>query len=321
MMLFTKRSFNFNLLILLHSINQSVAVAFSSRSPLIGSNKILNHNLVPSSSARSYGGFNRKFLYPTKRNYVYLNYKEAYGIRYDPSENEDANRFSLPQMEAPDESNAEGELGTMKPVEEPPAMSPSEVIPVAPEATDAPAVPDLNEPMPTEVTVSETTTECITEKVPTDAANMEANESSLSQTTIRKPTIAFTALNHRNSNKSKNNTTQIVRPISSIRETLNLIRKRVKQWFSSGVDLNAPLVNGQRFLNIFNIIKFENSECTSTQEMLEEMSGTCYHDYQCTEMGGTSIGECADGLGVCCICMSPKGIQENPFNPIKFPSV
>lgn len=297
MMLLTKRSFN--LLILLHSINQSGAVAFSSTS---SSNKILNHNSVPSSSARSYGGVSRKFLYPTKRNYLYLNYKETYGIRYDPNENEDENRFSLPQMEAP----AEAEIETMNPPEEPSAMNPSEVVPDPPVATNAPLAPESNEPMPTEATVSETSTECITEATPSEAANMKTNESSLSQTTIRKPIIAFTVLNHKNSIKSKNNTSQIVRPISSIRETLNLIRKRVKQWFSSGVDLNAPLINGQRFLNIFNIIKFENSECTSTQEMLEEMTGTCYHEYQCTEMGGTSIGECADGLGVCCICMSSK---------------
>lgn len=312
MMLLMKRSFN--LLILLHSINQSAAVAFSSTS---SSNKNLKHNMVASSSARSSGGASRKFLYPTNINYVYLNYKEAYGIRYDPSENEDANRFSLPQMEAPDESNAEGESGTMKPAEEPPASNAPEVVPDAPEATDAPVAPESNEPMPTEATVTETTTECMTE-----AANMETNESSLSQTTIRKPTIAFSLLNHKYSNKSKNNSTQIVRPISSIRETLHLIRKRVKQWFSSGVDLNAPLVNGQRFLNIFNIIKFENSECTSTQAMLEEMTGTCYHDYQCTEMGGTSIGECADGLGVCCICNVVKnGREKNKFNQIKFTSV
>lgn len=286
----TKRSLS--LIILLYSINQSGAVAFGSASSLIAMNKISDRNLVSSSSVRRLSdGVSRKLMYPTNRNYVYLNYKETYGIRYDPSGNGHENRFSLPQVEAPSESDTEGGIGTMQPSEKP----------MLPETSETPG---SNESMPTEATTFETTTECITEAISTVAVNMGTNDSSTSQTTNKRATtIAFSSLTHKNTNKLKNNATQIVRPISSIRETLNLIRKRVKQWFTSGIDLNAPLVNGQRFLNVFNIIKFENSECTSTQEMLDEMTGTCYHDYQCTEMGGTSIGECADGLGVCCICM------------------
>lgn len=272
MILLTRRSFN--LLILLHSINQSVIVAFSTSS-LSASDEILANNLV--SSARSSGdGVSRKLIYPTSRNYVYLNYKETYGIRYDPGANGDEHRLSLPQMEAPNESNGEGESG-------------SEATPFSPDPSENPEVPVAPD-MP------ETTTECNTEAMPTGTI-----DDSSASTSNKRPTIAFPSLNHKT---SKNNKTQIVQPISSIRETLNLIKRRIKQWFTSGIDLNAPIINGQRFLNVFNIIRFENSECTSTQEMLEEMVGTCYHDYQCTEMGGTSIGECADGLGVCCICMS-----------------
>lgn len=241
--------------------------------------KLVNDNLV-SDSARSYDrSVGRKLIYPANKNYVYLNYKETYGIRYEPSGN--GNRFSLPQMEAPNETNVDSEIETWQPPDVPPPMT-SEV-------------PDTSETISTEANASEITTERIAETEPTESAT--------SQTTSKRPTIPFSALNQKTSNQIKNNGTQMVRPISSIRETLNLIRKRVKQWFTSGIDLNAPLINGQRFLNVFNIIKFENSACTSTQQMLEEMTGTCYHDYQCTEMGGTAIGECADGLGVCCICM------------------
>lgn len=302
MILLTKRSFI--LLILLHSINQSGAGAIGTSQSIV-TNRISDENLVSSRSAKLYGGVTRKLIYPLNRNYVYLNYKEAYGIRYDPGANSEGNRFSLPQIEAPNESGADGDMGMMQPPEEPVTPGP----PAVPESTemsgmpDAPGptgVPEVPEPMPTESAAPETTTECITDPTPTEPGN----GSSTSQTAYRKPTIAFSALSHKTSNKWQNNKTQIVRPISSIRETLNLIRRRIKQWFTSGIDLNAPLVNGQRFLNVFNIIRFENSECKSTQEMLEEMIGTCYHDYQCTEMGGTSIGECADGLGVCCICRS-----------------
>lgn len=315
---------SFHLLIFFHSINQCVAVAFGSPKLLV-SNKISDNSVVPSGSARSYDGAGRKLIYPPNRNYVYLNYKEAYGIRYDPGDNGDENRYSAPQMEAPvepssemetmqpaggpqmeapTESNSEGAIGPMQSSEEP-------GVPVGSQ------VPQPNEPKPTVAVASETTTECITEAVPTAGGNMET-----AQTTNKRPTIAFSALAHKPSNKLKYNSTQIVQPISSIRETLNLIRRRVKQWFTSGIDLNAPIINGQRFLNVFNIIKFENSECTSTQEMLDEMTGTCYHDYQCTEMGGTSIGECADGLGVCCICESSllenAKLQKHKENEFRF---
>lgn len=89
---------------------------------------------------------------------------------------------------------------------------------------------------------------------------------------------------------------------SALRDTLNLIRKRFKQWLTFGADEKPPFNNSQRFLSVFNVIKFENSPCASAEEGLAEMTGICYHDYQCEQMGGTAIDECADGLGVCCVC-------------------
>lgn len=264
----SSRSFRSLLLILVYSINEDDAIALRASNTFLA-----NNNLVSNSG---------KFISRSSRNYVYLNYKEAYGIRYDPSENGDENRFARPQMDAPNESNAGDEIAT------------SSVAPQSPERNVSTTT--------TETAAIETTTDCIPEVMSTEPNNVQTSESTA--VTNKRPAIAFTALNHKIPNKLKNNATQMVQPISSIRDTLNLIRKSIKHWFTSGVDLNAPLVNGQRFLNVFNIIKFENSECTSTQELLEEMTGICYHDYQCTEMGGTSIGECADGLGVCCICMS-----------------
>lgn len=119
--------------------------------------------------------------------------------------------------------------------------------------------------------------------------------------------LSFPSLINRiNPSKRKNNTMfvpSLYRPsISPLKNTLNLIKKRIKQWLHLGTDFNASLVNGQRFLNVFNVIKFESGPCTSTQEGLTEMTGTCYQDYQCSELGGVPIDECADGLGVCCIC-------------------
>lgn len=290
MTLLTSRTFNLFVLL------QSGVIAFDTSSS-IASNKVLDDNVVP----RGRSGAGRKLAYPN-RHYVYLNYKEAYGIRYDPGENRDRDRVSLPQLQPPDDPNV-GESETTPTPEVPkepeaPEVPETSVSPDEPEVPESPEVPVTNGPMSTEANVPETSTERTTQTTPT----MATSNASLVPVTQKRPSVAFSSLTHKTSNKHQNNKHQVVRPISSIRDTLNLIRRRIKQWFTSGIDLNAPLVNGQRFLSVFNIIKFENSECTSTQEMLDQMTGTCYHDYQCAEMGGTSIGECADGLGVCCIC-------------------
>lgn len=93
-------------------------------------------------------------------------------------------------------------------------------------------------------------------------------------------------------------------PSFPVRETLNFVRRRFKDWVSRAIGFTAPLVGGRGLLSLFNIIAFENSECLSTQEANAGVSGTCYHDYECASMGGAAIDSCADGLGVCCVCES-----------------
>ena len=31
--------------------------------------------------------------------------------------------------------------------------------------------------------------------------------------------------------------------------------------------------------------------------------GTCYTDTECEELNGIASGSCADGYGICCVCM------------------
>lgn len=57
----------------------------------------------------------------------------------------------------------------------------------------------------------------------------------------------------------------------------------------------------KRFLNIFTILQFENSRCQAQGSFLS-YEGTCYHRSECTALGGYSMGACAKGFGVCCIC-------------------
>lgn len=57
----------------------------------------------------------------------------------------------------------------------------------------------------------------------------------------------------------------------------------------------------KRFLNIFTILQFENSRCQAQGSFLS-YEGTCYHRNECAALGGFSMGACAKGYGVCCVC-------------------
>ena len=50
-------------------------------------------------------------------------------------------------------------------------------------------------------------------------------------------------------------------------------------------------------LSIFNVIRFPNSACGST----DNLNGTCYTASECTSLGGTASGSCASSFGVCCV--------------------
>jgi len=53
----------------------------------------------------------------------------------------------------------------------------------------------------------------------------------------------------------------------------------------------------QKSLSIFNIVKFANDPCLSS----EMKNGTCYTDAECQTREGTASGSCAEGYGVCCV--------------------
>lgn len=57
----------------------------------------------------------------------------------------------------------------------------------------------------------------------------------------------------------------------------------------------------KKFLSLFTIVQFNNSQCQSTSSSGTYL-GTCYHESQCTSLNGTAMGACAEGYGVCCIC-------------------
>ncbi|XP_037085523.1 uncharacterized protein LOC119106035 [Pollicipes pollicipes] len=53
-----------------------------------------------------------------------------------------------------------------------------------------------------------------------------------------------------------------------------------------------------RFFNVFQVIRFPNTECVSNEE---GTNGTCYLPDECSQAGGSARGSCAEGYGVCCV--------------------
>lgn len=52
-----------------------------------------------------------------------------------------------------------------------------------------------------------------------------------------------------------------------------------------------------RFLEVFQVVEFDNAACMSSSGL----EGTCLHEYECQSTGGTGMGSCADGYGICCV--------------------
>ncbi|CAG9562706.1 unnamed protein product [Danaus chrysippus] len=64
-----------------------------------------------------------------------------------------------------------------------------------------------------------------------------------------------------------------------------------------------------RFLEVFEVVQFEHLPCTSDTGL----EGTCLHEIDCTNQGGTGMGSCADGFGTCCIVYVEVSNVEGPL--------
>lgn len=260
------------------------------------------------------------FLSKEQRRYLYLNYREAYGLRFDPKKI-DKRQHSSNELNANPSWNS---------------VSTEEIVNVTTDgiANEYDSIPEVSNSLGN-ITVETTTIASLSSSEPSTIIDDKVSlpeyvqpnkrhmlafsslryqiDTPIPQNTTDTTTTMTTATASTTTDASTTTTTTTTTPSqnpkksSTLRDTLNLIRMKLKQWLTFGGDKKPPLIGGQRFLSLFNVIKFENSPCTSTQEGLTDMSGICYHDYQCEQMGGTSIDECADGLGVCCVFKSACG--------------
>jgi hypothetical protein len=93
---------------------------------------------------------------------------------------------------------------------------------------------------------------------------------------------------------------------SRVERALEFIAGRLKKLLQISLNIKngdvfeAPTFG--RFLNIFNVIKFDNAQCSTTAKPLRQLNGICYRKDECAQLGGSQIDTCANGFGVCCAC-------------------
>lgn len=66
----------------------------------------------------------------------------------------------------------------------------------------------------------------------------------------------------------------------------------------------------KKILSMFNVIKFPNTIC----EADSSFNGTCYTQSECSSLGGTASGTCAQSFGVCCVFSIGCGGQSSANN-------
>ena len=63
------------------------------------------------------------------------------------------------------------------------------------------------------------------------------------------------------------------------------------------MDILNFLISGA--FSLFSVVSFPNEECTTTSS--SSLNGVCKTAEECTDSGGTSMGNCASGFGICCL--------------------
>lgn len=65
----------------------------------------------------------------------------------------------------------------------------------------------------------------------------------------------------------------------------------------------------EKLISVFQVVKFTNTHCSG-----KTYNGTCYTSAECSNLGGTTDGTCADGFGVCCIVRIAIGKSTSQNN-------
>lgn len=244
---------------------------------------------------------------PTHRHYI--DYRKVYGIRYNP--NKIRRSFALAEQAVePVEPDEEEETAVVPPSitttteESLPALDSETgdgVVDSVNMMADSPGVNEVDaaevDEFATESGSPDATEPMVTTFGPSASENEVTDPPHTADDPDSRPHINSTAGLRPASTASP---THIMAP-SRVHTTLQFLKDRVAGLLANGL-YTRPDDNGQRFLSLFNVIKFANIPCASDRAPLRSLNGTCYNRHECDELGGVAVDECAGGYGVCCVC-------------------
>ncbi|XP_065083401.1 uncharacterized protein LOC135705554 [Ochlerotatus camptorhynchus] len=105
-----------------------------------------------------------------------------------------------------------------------------------------------------------------------------------------------------------NSSGNIMRPPTRVESAFELLGERLKVLILNSLVPNSTesrviqkLKSPLTLFSLFNVIKFENRPCIARREQLATFYGICYHEMECSQLGGVPMDLCAGGFGVCCV--------------------
>lgn len=229
-------------------------------------------------SAPNENALNNNYMYLYKTNDQpenYLNYRAVYGLRYKPTRKTtkiEPNNYNI--------VNEESQFNS--------SISDEEVISAIEDETE-----NVNEKIASSSVESE---------IPLYSETLPVSESLL-----KLPTRNFSSeIVEPAIDDSRNH---IMRPNNRVEHALVFLAERLKKLMYYSADKTRPesklsphLSSLGRFLDLFSLIKFENIPCVTAKKPLRQLSGTCYNEVECFNLGGIAVDRCANGFGVCCVC-------------------
>ncbi|XP_073819774.1 uncharacterized protein [Musca autumnalis] len=232
----------------------------------------------------------------------YRLYENPYKLRFQPVK-------AMPRLfwhKFPQKQQEQPATTTVMPTEvtEEPTDGPTEE-PMEPEVTE-PTIPETEAP-PTEPTTEPPTPP---PSPPTEPATELPTEPATEMPTIAPATTPETPLK-----PPPTTITTIMKPPGYF--PFNLANK-LKNLLVFGSPSKVNLIQKQGlvpttktkskgFLSLFEVIKFANTKCSVNMGDIRSMEGTCYHEFECKNLGGIPTERCADGAGVCCIFLTGCG--------------
>jgi len=69
--------------------------------------------------------------------------------------------------------------------------------------------------------------------------------------------------------------------------------------YGSPLDIQLQEERNKRTFSLFNVVKFKNTNCQASSSA--DLQGVCMTKEECSDVSGTTDGNCAAGFGTCCV--------------------